>query len=616
MMKRDVRFQRKVYIIMLFILLFAGVTQLSRSKFVLEFNHNEKNHQQYQMIKEQYLATETKLVAAVEKSERDYCLAFDSEDELSVKVKVNTERVLGYMQQPYTTIDLDANSLDVKNCQAVLLTSSLDSVEYEIPDIVEYVENGGHLFWMRSDNPTDAFNKVYRKLGFVNFGYLEGKYGIGLSSNVLINQKGVKYEGDFIYNDIIPAELDDSVELLATTADQSPLMWKKKIGDGAFVIFNGSSLGVKDARGLIAGGISMMEPDYIYPIFNTKLFYIDDFPAPIPQGINDVIYKEYKMDIPTFFHDIWWPQMLKVANNHDVRYTAVAIQTYGDNVKPPFYNLGDEELHNLIGYGREVIKSGGEIGIHGYNHQSLQMNKEIADYFGYIPWEKAEEMEASIETILRYLKQAFPNYSVMSYVPPSNVLGPEGRQALVDAWPELAVISSLYMTDPFERSYVQEFEIGADGIMEMPRITSGYFDTDYNKWVGANTITSLGVFSHFLHPDDLLDEERGRQQTWKSLYEDFEHLLDRLHTTYPWLRSITSSDAAINMADQLQSRMIVSKDGQKLQVATNTDAEEHYFILRTNKKIGRLTNCSVQKIDTGVYLVKASGNDFSMGLGG
>lgn len=613
-MKKDVKLQKKVYIIMLFVLLLAGVTQLTRSKFVLTANVNETTHEQYQTIKENYLAMNSEN-PGIETANRNYCLAFDSEDELSVGIKENTEYVLDYMQQPFTTIDLDAISLQVEDCQAILLTASLDSVEYEIPAILDYVENGGYMFWMRSDNPSDAFVNLHRKLGILNFEYLQGKYGIALTSNVLINQEGIRYEGDFIYNDVIPVELDEKVELLATTADQNPLMWRKQLGDGAFIVFNGSNLFGKDARGLIAGGISLLEPDYIYPIFNTKLFYIDDFPAPIPQGVNDLIYQEYGMDIPTFFHDIWWPQMLKVASNHDVNYTAVAIQTYGDQVKQPFTSLGDEELHNVIRYGREVIKSGGEIGVHGYNHQSLQMNQEIADYFGYKRWEEIGDMEVSIETILHYLEQAFPRYHMMTYVPPSNVLGSEGRQALVKAWPDLAVISSLYMKDPFNRSYVQEFEMGEDGVLDMPRITSGYFDTDYNKWVEANAITSIGVFSHFIHPDDLLDEERGRQQTWKSLYEDFEELLTRLHTTYPWLRSITSSEAAISIADQLQSGMGVSKDKNTLHVTTATNLDEHYFILRTDKKIGKLQHCTIQKIDNGVFLVKATGNDFSIGLG-
>ncbi|MEZ7173192.1 DUF2194 domain-containing protein [Sporosarcina sp. OR05] len=613
-MKRDVKLQKKVYIILLFVLLLAGVSQLTRSKLVLTSTVNEQTHEQYQAIKEDYLAMnlEQSLPAS---THQDYCLAYDSEDELSVRIKDNTERVLGYMQQPYSTIDLDATSLQVQNCQAVLLTASVDSVEYEIPAILDFIENGGYLFWMRSDNPSDAFINIHRKLGIVNFEYLQGKYGITLTSNVLINQAGARYEGDFIYNDVLPVELDEEVELLATTADQNPLMWRKQFGEGAFMVFNGSNLSGKDARGLIAGGISLLAPDYIYPIFNTKLFYIDDFPAPIPQGIDALIYQEYKMDIPTFFHDIWWPQMLKAASNFNVKYTAVAIQTYGDQVKQPFTSLGDEELHNVIRYGREVLKSGGEIGVHGYNHQSLQMNQEIADYFGYKRWETIEDMEVSIKTMLNYLEQAFPRYSMMSYVPPSNVLDSEGRKALVNAWPNLAVIASLYMPDQFNRSYVQEFEMGEDGVLDMPRTTSGYFDTDYNRWVEANAISSIGVFSHFIHPDDLLDEERGRRQTWKSLYEDFEELLTRLHTTYPWLRSLTSSEAAIRVADQLQSGMVVSKEGNTLQVTTATTLDEHYFILRTDKKIGNMQHCTIQKIDKGVFLVKATSNDFSMELG-
>ncbi|WP_036188869.1 DUF2194 domain-containing protein [Ureibacillus manganicus] len=616
-MKKGVKLHRNIYIILLFVLLLAVASQFARSKFVLEFSHNENVHQQYQQVKQKYLASlneEPSTTTAI--SDRNYCVLYDSRDTLSVGIKDNSLQVLEYMQQPYTTVDLDINDVDVSECQAILMTSSLNRVESEIQSIIDYVEDGGYMYVMRLDNPSPVFNQIYRKLGFLNFSYLKGEYGIELTSNVLINQKGIQYDGDFIYNDVLIGEIEDSAELLATTINHTPLMWKKTFGDGAFLVFNGSSLDTKESRGLIAGGISMLEPDYIYPIFNTKLFYIDDFPAPIPQGINDVIYKDYQMDITTFFQNIWWPQMIRVAKLNDIKYTAMVIQTYGDDVIGPFQSREDEELHNLIGYGREVIKSGGEIGIHGYNHQSLQMDPQIADYFDYNEWQTSEDMKESIRTVLQYIKRAFPNYNVMSYVPPSNVLSSEGRQALVDTWPNLAVISSLYMTDPFERSYVQEFQITSDGIIEMPRVTSGYFDTEYNKWLEANTITSIGVFSHFIHPDDLLDKERGRQQTWESLYKDFEDLLERLHSTYPWLRSITSTQAAVSVANQLQSDMDVTKDKNKLQVTTTSESAEQYFILRTDKKIKMLEHCIVEKIDKDIYLVTAFNKNFSIGLGG
>jgi hypothetical protein len=245
-------------------------------------------------------------------------------------------------------------------------------------------------------------------------------------------------------------------------------------------------------------------------------------------------------------------------------------------------------LHGLISYGREIIKSGGEIGIHGYNHQAMQTDPRVAESFGYKTWRSVEDMEAATEAVLNYIAEGFPKYKVMSYVPPSNVLGPEGRQALIHEWPNLAVIASLYGVDESNRAYVQEFEVADDGIIEMPRVTSGFFDVPYNVWFEANTMTSV---------------------------KEFEHMLSRLDTTYPWLRSITSNEAGIGIADVLLSKMSVKHDANQMQVSTTADSSEQFFIFRTDKKIGKLVNCNVRKVDDGIYLVTAYKNDFSIGLG-
>jgi hypothetical protein len=614
-MDKDVKFRRNVYIILLCVLLLGIATQLARSEFILKLNHNDHLLEDLQAMREkQKLLAAAPPNAAID-SERNYCLVFDEMDELSTQIKENTEQVLRYMKQPHTIINMDQQELNFSDCKAILLTASLEQLDGDVDTIEEYVWNGGSMFVMRSDHPGDVFTQLSRKLGIINFSFVEGDFGIELTSNVLIGQKGVKFDGDYIYNDSIAGELDDESMLLARSNKHVPLMWKRPYGDGQFVMFNGSSLNTKETRGLITGGISMLEADYIYPIFNAKLFYIDDFPAPIPRGLNLPIYREYKKDLPAFFRDIWWPDMLKAAKKYDVKYTGVVIQSYQDQVEPPFNKLEDEELHGLISYGREIIKSGGEIGIHGYNHQAMQTDPRVAESFGYKTWRSVEDMEAATEAVLNYIAEGFPKYKVMSYVPPSNVLGPEGRQALIHEWPNLAVIASLYGVDESNRAYVQEFEVADDGIIEMPRVTSGFFDVPYNVWFEANTMTSVGLFSHFLHPDDLTDIERGQQKSWKDLYKEFEHMLSRLDTTYPWLRSITSNEAGIGIADVLLSKMSVKHDANQMQVSTTADSSEQFFIFRTDKKIGKLVNCNVRKVDDGIYLVTAYKNDFSIGLG-
>ncbi|WP_294152182.1 DUF2194 domain-containing protein [uncultured Selenomonas sp.] len=64
--------------------------------------------------------------------------------------------------------------------------------------------------------------------------------------------------------------------------------------------------------------------------------------------------------------------MLENAKQHDLKYTGVIIETYGNQVKGPFHELVERTARdNVIIYGRELLRTGGELGLHGYNHQSL-----------------------------------------------------------------------------------------------------------------------------------------------------------------------------------------------------------------------------------------------------
>lgn len=616
-MDRDVKFRRNVYLILLGILILAIITQVSRSQFILEYNENEKyveEHQRLSAIASGEAGTSSLPIDPNAVS--NYCLVYDPLDEKSIQLKDNTEQTLKYMKQPYKVVDIAKEEIMTEECSAVLLTTDFNSVAGYDAEIEDYIQDGGYMFIMRMSTPESFFQQMYRKIGIINYHWIDAATGIHLTSNVLIGQEGLKTGKDFIYNNSLQLELDDQTELLAESYEGIPLMWKRTYGEGAFLVYNGDNLYLKSNRGLIAGGISLMQPNYIYPIYNSKMFYIDDFPAPIKKD-DENIYADYGMDVPTFFREIWWPDMLKAAKNYNVKYTAVAIQSYHDEVEPPFENPTDEDKHNLIAYGREVIKSGGEIGIHGYNHQSLTMDAEIAKSYEYKPWTNPAYMEASVREMLSYLGSAFPNYPIMTYVPPSNVLSSEGREALKKAWPHLAVIASLYDTDYTNRSYVQEYGIASDGIIELPRITSGYFDKPYTMWLEANAMTSIGVFSHFLHPDDLMSEERSNNQNWKKLYEDFDAMLHRLRDTYPWLRSITSTEAGLDMVRVQQTQIQVNY--QDNEVAVNTTADDHdythYYILRSDRKISAQRNCSVKLIDKNTYLVTAYEADFSIGLG-
>ncbi len=597
---------RKVIIIVLFVLLCGLILHISRTQFVLKMVDNEDLLSYKDEIIQANLEQQSTTSQQV-----DYCIVYDN---TTTSFKNNAEQALSYMQKKTKSYDVYLGKVDYAKCPRIILTTPYLKHLGSIEEIESYVYNGGRLFFMNVLNMDTHFKALYRKLGILDFhNYIESK-GVDMLSNVLIGTKGKSFLESEI-NVSLGITLDKNIDILIQSTNGTPLLWKNDYGQGAFMVFNGTMLVDKVSRGLLSGAISLLEPDYIYPIFNMKTYFIDDFPAPIAKGKNPIIYKEYKRDLPSFYQNIWWPNMLQIAKQNNIIYTGGIIESYNDRVHPPFENTEDKEFSYLISFGRELIQSGGEIGFHGYNHQSLTMDKKISQSFGYNVWTSTEDMKASIQEILQYAKVAFPSYTVTSYVPPSNALSVEGRQILKEAWPDLIVISSLYSEDSTNRSYIQEFEIAQDGIIEMPRISSGYFQTESDDWAIANAITGLGVFSHFTHPDDVISEDRSKGG-WSDMYEDFKQYMENINTTYPWLRAMTATKAALNQAMVLQSNVQIEQTPSKINGKIEKFYSDQYFILRTEKKIGKLKNCDIKKIDTNTYLVQAYNSNFEVTLRG
>jgi len=615
-MNNNIKFRRNVYIILLSILAFGIMSQIARSDMMLKYvsNDSQTSLKQWQSFQQTITPVSMNIDGEDAAGTGLHCIIYNSEDSLSVDYYNNFQTVYSNLKQPYTVLDTASDELSFEACQAVIMTASIEVLTDSITGLEQYIQDGGYVFFARMDHPGPVFTKLYRKLGIVNYWYVVGNDDIHFTSNLLIGQKDVLFADDYFYNDSISVELDHDSELLAKGENQTPIAWRYEYGDGAVLVYNGNNLFTKSNRGLIVGAISMLIPDYIYPIFNAKLFYIDDYPAPMSTDKDPKITDEYNRNIASFFKEIWWPDMIKLAKNYDLKYTAVAIEDYNEAVKSPLPTYRQEDLTNLIVYGREVLKTGGEVGIHGYNHQPLQFRQDIADEYDYVVWNAYEDMEASIREVLSYTERAFPNYNMVSYVPPSNILSAEGRQVLVDNWETLRVISSLYEEDPKDYSYVQEFEIADDGIVEMPRITSGYADSPDMQWLEASVMTAYGFISHFIHPDDIFDDYRSGDKGWSELYDDFEQMLSRMESTYPWLEAQTSGEAAIHVAHVLNSQITRKQTDSQIEVDINNFNSNQFFILRSKKKIGRLTNCSVKLIDEHTYLVEATDENFNIEL--
>jgi hypothetical protein len=349
----------------------------------------------------------------------------------------------------------------------------------------------------------------------------------------------------------------------------------------------------------------VLEDVLVYPIINTGMVFIDDFPAPQPEGVDKRLKEQFGFDIQGFFRNHWWPDMKKLTWQHGLRYTGALVETYNDNVIPPFAPENDDRA--LIRYYMsELLQSGGEVGLSGYNHQPLC--PEGFNYGGdaYTGWPDKEYMKLSIEELLRYGKSFLPDAQFLTYVPPGNYLSPIGQEALLDAVPELSVISGLYLPATGVNVHLQEFQEEEDGTVSMPRITSGYSIDDYNLLLMAQELALHGVVSHIIYPDNVLDDERGTMLGWNSMFQDFSAVLETVTGTYPALRWSTSAEGAA--AVQRYDRVGVKREmsGNQLNLMLSPFYDEVWLALYCGEEPESVSNAVLYKVDEGFYWLHAT----------
>ena len=53
-------------------------------------------------------------------------------------------------------------------------------------------------------------------------------------------------------------------------------------------------------------------------------------------------------------------------------------------------------------------------------------------------------MTEAMQELARYVSELYPGYAFRTYVPPSNILSPEGYAAVREAFPDVRIFASLY----------------------------------------------------------------------------------------------------------------------------------------------------------------------------
>lgn len=538
-------------------------------------------------------------------------LLCDTAPEGGAEAKAEFEQLFEDMKVPVQAVDLAAAAPeDIPPFAAygtvVVLEADLDRLGTRLLDLLDWVEQGGGALFAMTPEKTGAFDAVAQKLGVLSSAWENKVTESIVPAEGFMLGGGQRYELSDPFESSLAVRLREDAAVYAVTGDAGiPLIWSMELGSGRVVVDN---IGVYDKvmRGFYAASYSLLGSACAYPVINSAVFFLDDFPSPVPEGDGQYIRQDYGLNIADFYAKVWWPDLVQLAERYGIRYTGVLIENYEDDTADA--PVRQKDIQPFRYYGGLLLRQGGEIGFHGYNHQPLVLPEtDYGGLYDYHPWPSADAITAAMEELAAFQKEVLPYVSGSVYVPPSNILSASGRAILGSRVPQVRTIASSYLEDGTDLPYVQEFGVAADGIVEEPRIVSGGMVNDsYMRLAAMSEVNLHFVSTHFMHPDDLLDVDRGAAEGWEVYKTGLEGYLGWLTAAAPALRMQTATECAgaIQRFSGVTVELTAAPDAWTLELGNFAD--EAWLLFRANSGTpgsvegGQLTHLTGQ-----LYLLRA-----------
>lgn len=542
------------------------------------------------------------------------CLVITDSDQDGVEdVKEQFDQILLDMKIAHRDVDIAIDGADAIPSltsfdRVIVLMPSLDGLGAHLTDLMSWVSAGGSLMLGMTPDNSNCLQAIASKLGIESAGYDYATAESIVPSEDFMLGGGERYEFSDPFDSSLSVSLRETAYVWARTGDAgTPLIWSNDCGSGHTVVCN---IGIYDKvmRGFYASAISLLGDATAYPVINSAVFYLDDFPSPVPSGDGTYIKRDYGLSIADFYTKVWWPDLQKLAQKYGIRYTGVMIENYEDAVNQT-EPARQPDTTQFRYFGGMLLQMGGELGFHGYNHQPLALwDTDYGTLYDYKTWKIKETLVASLNELIAFQDEVLPNAHGSVYVPPSNILSVRARKLIGTDVPRIKTIASTYFEDGTDLPYVQEFGVASDGIVEQPRIVSGgMVDDSYMRLAAVSELNMHYVSTHFMHPDDLLDPDRGAKEGWEIYKGGLVDYLEWLTKSAPDLRRQTGSECsgAIQRFSSVTVSVDTSADAWTLSLGNFHD--EAWLMFRANNgEPGAVMGGELTHLTGNLYLLKAN----------
>lgn len=358
----------------------------------------------------------------------------------------------------------------------------------------------------------------------------------------------------------------DTTAAVIDKKDNNPIIWRTYYEDGTIFAVNAPFMEDEVGIGVLSGILSLMGKDFIYPIIGTKTVILENF-----QYTADDSLRIYERSAYVFMRDIVWPALISAGQEAGIIYTCCPNGNFA---------LSSDSYDAIKFLSDELYKTKGEMGYTVYRGD-VSVRREVSDTLG--------------EDIM-FTEKYFPTHRFRSYfVQPDTDIS-----ALISSQDTAAVI-----TDSRDGAFTWL----TDTAVQLP-VTSRMYDDEYENLKFISMMSAFGIVIHKVDMEAAFVRELEWTVFSKDLGDNFAYLFSKCR----FLTSATAKESAEVVKNYLNLDMSVQRTDEGVSVSLVNYTGEVSFFLRTAKTvdISRNVNCTAEKIEDGVYLIKSSGANFSV----
>jgi hypothetical protein len=511
------------------------------------------------------------------------CVALlaDSADPAAARVLRYTEELLQRVKLPWRTIPSSELARlvpgDLAGFTAVALILR-DDAGLDPAVLERYLQRGGGLVSLLSG----SFRALAPALAMEPGGRALAQKGYRFRSGFLLGEGLMLEHPDFPWRSSGMSPAADAEVLAASYQGSAPLAWTARRGQGRVVSWGWDAFSLGDFQGFILESLLYVRPVGIAATAGLAVMFVDDWPIPM--------FNVVKAPVPVkdteFYTRQWWPDIKRIFSSRGIPYASFLVFNYNADTSPPFgsgeFFVAEDQA--TVRIAREILDSGQELALHGYNHISLTLSPTRVNV---ARWPSQQAMEQSLTAARREWASLFGGHSLpFAYVAPNNIIDEAGIRAVHDVFPSVKVMSFLRSGGGEEARTPFGPHPEIPGVYYIPRNTSGYPYTPYKRQQITAAASGPGIWSHFIHADDVYDPNRSRDMSWEELRGEFEKTLDFAATHYPWLRWVSLREAYAELlrvdAVDADMRWEPGEDGRSGRLTVRAAAPGLLLRVRTN----------------------------------